>query len=62
MDGQIADKRGWIGFPDDFFRPFHVPAGVKHSASIAEFTVFINWEKWLGPMPVKSAAEDFTAV
>jgi hypothetical protein len=62
MDGQIADKRGWVTFPEDFMRPFHIPAGVKHSATMGSFTVFINWEKWISSIPVTSAADDFTAV
>ena len=67
MQGQIADKKGWVTAwsmwqKHDFFRPFTIPAGVKHSASIAEFTIFLNWENWRGEMPITSAAEDFTAV
>ncbi len=62
MRGQIGDKRGVVTDLHDWLRAFHIPAGVVHSAYICEFTVFMNWERWTGDLPVKSAVDDFTAV
>ena len=62
MRGTIGDHEGYVDM-EDFFRPFHVPAGVRHSAHIGQgLTIFANWEVWRGDIPITSAAEDFTAV
>lgn len=58
MEGTIGGNTGLVD-SRDMFRRWKIPAGVKHSAHTFRFTVFANWEKWIGEP--SSAADDFTA-